>query len=164
MSAAQEFVISRTFNAPRAKVWKAFTQVEHLDRWWGPKGFAMKTSTLDFRPGGIFHYKMQAPGGPEIWGKFYYKEIKEPEMIVFTNTFSDAEGGVTRNPWMPTWPLEVQNTMIFEEKDGQTTITLRGGPINANEEEMKTFEQGKAGMQQGFKGTWDQLEQHLATM
>jgi len=61
-----------------------------------------------------------------------------------------------------TWPLEVINTLTLCEHVGKTTITLRGGPINATAEERKTFEAGREGMQQGFKGTLDQLAEYLA--
>lgn len=62
----------------------------------------------------------------------------------------------------PTWPLEVLNTLTFSENQGKITTTLRGGPINATEEERKTIEAGYASMQQGFKGTFDQLEEYLS--
>jgi uncharacterized protein YndB with AHSA1/START domain len=54
-SACREFVITRTFDAPRDLVWRAFTEAEHLKHWWGPKGFKMLSCKLDLRPGGIFH-------------------------------------------------------------------------------------------------------------
>jgi uncharacterized protein YndB with AHSA1/START domain len=159
-----ELVITRTFRAPRALIWQAFTQAEHLNHWWGPQGAAIKTKTLDVRPGGIFHYSMTGADGKEMWGKFTYEEVDEPNKLVFINSFSDAEGGITKNPWMPTWPLQVHNTMTLEEKDGGTLLTIRGGPINASEEELKTFEGGRAGMQQGFAGTFEQLDAYLASL
>lgn len=51
---SEPFVITRVFDAPRDRVWKAFTQIEHLKHWWGPKGFTMQASKLDLRPGGVF--------------------------------------------------------------------------------------------------------------
>ena len=53
--------------------------------------------------------------------------------------------------------------MTLSEQDGKTTLTLRGVPINATEEERKTFEDGHKSMQQGFKGTLDQLDDYLAS-
>jgi uncharacterized protein YndB with AHSA1/START domain len=69
---------------------------------------------------------------------------------------------VTRQPMHATWPLEVLNTLTLSEQDGKTTLTLHGGPINATEEERKTFESGREGMRQGFTGTFDQLDAYLA--
>ena len=63
-----------------------------------------------------------------------------------------------------TWPLEVLNTTTLIEENGKTTLTMHGVPINATEEERKTFQEGRGSMQQGFKGTLDQLDTYLATM
>ena len=160
-AAEGEFVITRVFDAPRERVWKAWTQSERLARWWGPKGFAMEIAKLDLRPGGIFHYRMRSPDGRDMWGKFVYREIAAPERIVFVNCFSDERAGVTRHPMSPTWPLQVLSTVTFAERDGKTTLTLRGVPINASQEERQTFAAGFASMRQGFAGTLDQLDQYL---
>ncbi len=159
---SKEFDISRTFDAPRSLVWKAFTEADSLAQWWGPKGFKMGDIKLDLRPGGVFHYCMRSPDGMEMWGKFTYREINPQESMVFVNSFSDAAGGITRNPFIAIWPLEVLNHLSLEEHEGKTTVTLRGGPINASEEEMKAFEQGRESMKQGFQGTWEQLDEYLA--
>src|SRR3990167_8452907 len=82
MSEAKPFVISRTFDAPRDKVWKAWTERERLKQWFGPKGFTMPTCKLDLKPGGIFHYCLTTPQGQEIWGKWVFREIVAPERIV----------------------------------------------------------------------------------
>ena len=89
----REFVISRTFDAPRELVWKAFTEREHLMQWFGPKGFKMLAGTVDLRPGGTFHYGMQAPDGKTMWGKWIFREIVPPERLVTVVSFSDEQGG-----------------------------------------------------------------------
>jgi len=158
----EDFVISRAFDAPRELVWKAFTDPEHMKNWWGPKGFTMRFSRMDFRPGGSYHYCMRSPDGHDMWGKFVYREIVAPERIVFINSFSDENGGVTRHPMAPTWPLEMLSTFTFAEQNGKTTLTIRWSPINATEEELKTFDAGRTGMNQGWSGTFEQLENYLA--
>jgi uncharacterized protein YndB with AHSA1/START domain len=130
--------------------------------WWGPKGFTMRVCKLDLRPGGVFHYCMRSPDGRDMWGKWVFREIVAPERIVFVNSFSDEQGGLTRHPWSPTWPLEVLSTLTFAEHEGRTTLTLHGIPLNATEVERKTFEAGRDGMRQGFAGTLDQLAEYLA--
>ena len=160
-SKEETFTITRTFDAPRDLVWKVWTDPEHLVHWWGPKGLTMTTCKVDLRKGGKFHYGMKTPDGHEMWGKFVYREIVPPERLVLVVSFSDAEGGTTRHPLSPTWPLEVLNTMTLTEQDGKTTVRLEGVPINATEEERRTFKEGFSSMQQGFKGTLDQLEEHL---
>jgi len=105
---------------------------------------------------------MKTPNGPEMWAKFVYREVEPQECLVFVNAFSDEKGGLTRNPWIPGWPLEILNTLTLTEHDGQTALTLRGGPINASAEEMQTFAAGVSGMKQGFAGTFKQLDRYLS--
>lgn len=155
-------VITRVFDAPRELVWKAFTESDRLAQWWGPKGFTMLVRTLDFRPGGVFHYAMRAPDGQIMWGKFVYRDIQAPERMVFVNSFSDENGAIVRAPFSPTWPLEVLNTVTLTESGGKTTVTLRGGPINATGEERAIFWNRQESVQQGFAGTFDQLAAYLA--
>lgn len=161
-SAAGEFLLTRAFDAPRARVFDAWTKAEHLQRWWGPKGFTVRTCTVDLRPGGVFHYGMRAPNGQDMWGKFTFREIAPPERLVFVVSFSDAEGGVTRHPTSATWPLEVLTTLTFEEKGGRTTLSMRGAPLGASDEERKTFEAGRESLRDGWNGTFDGLAEHLS--
>ncbi|HEX4488980.1 MAG TPA: SRPBCC domain-containing protein [Terriglobales bacterium] len=162
-NAVEEFVISRTFEAPRDLVFKAWTEKDRLSKWWGPKGFKLGVSKLELRPGGTFHYSMTTPTGQTMWGRFIYKEIAAPERLVFVNSFSDEKGGLTRHPMSGTWPLEVWNTVTFTEENGRTIVTIKGHPINASEVELKTFEEGRNSMQQGFGGTFEQLIAYLAS-
>lgn len=77
--------------------------------------------------------------------------------MTFVNSFSDEAGNVTRHFMNATWPLEALNVLTFSEQRGKTTITLKARPINANEVERETFRDGQKYMQEGFKGTLDQL-------
>ena len=165
VSKGTELVISRVFDAPRALVFQAFTEAERLAQWWGPKGYAIHVSKLEFRPGGVFHYRMAGQNGHDMWGQFFYREIVAPERIVFVNTFSDPEGNLTRAPFgksFGSYPLEVLNTMTFVEQDGKTTLTVRAAPINATDAEREMFESMLDSMRQGFGGTWDKLAEYLA--
>ncbi len=162
---AQDFTISRTFDAPRDKVWKAWTEAESLQKWWGPKGSTIRVLKLDFRPDGIFHYSMEFQPGHPMYGRFIYREIVAPEKIVFVNSFSDAAGGITRAPFPQLggkWPLEVLNNVTFTEQDGKTTVSLRGGPINANADEIAAYVSMFDSMRGGFTGSFDQLADYLA--
>jgi uncharacterized protein YndB with AHSA1/START domain len=160
-AAGTDFVLSRVFDAPRALVWKCFTDPEHMKQWWGPKGATVLVSKMDLRPGGTYLYGMQF-GDKPMWGKFVYREIVPPEKLVFINSFSDEKGGVTRHPMAPTWPLESLSTFTFEEQPGgKTKFTVRWSPHNATEEERKTFDAGHASMNQGWGGTMEQLGAYL---
>jgi uncharacterized protein YndB with AHSA1/START domain len=159
-----QFRISRAFDAPRDLVWKVHSEASHLAQWWGPAGFTWVKSSLDFRPGGRFHYAMKAPTGAVMWGKFDYREIEAPQRIVFTNSFSDEKGSTVRAPFAPDFPLEVLNVLTFEDRDGKTVLTLCGEPINATEAELKRYAAMHPSMNQGFSGTFDQLEQYLVKL
>jgi len=161
---ADEFVITREFDAPRDLVFAAWTEPERLAQWWGPKGFTVKVANVDLRPGGMFHYGMVGPDGSEMWGKFVYREIAPPERMVFTVSFSDENAGTTRHPMAPTWPAEMLNVVTFTAHGEKTTITLRSSAYNASEEERATFKAGHASMQGGFTGTFNQLAEYLATV
>src|SRR6185437_6048719 len=165
MTATGDFVLSRTFDAPRDVVWKVFTDPEHMKNWWGPKGFTVIQQKMDFRPGGIYHYGMKAPNGAPMWGKFVYREIVPPEKLVLINSFSDEAGGITRHPMSPTWPLEMLSVFTFEDvPGGKTRFTVRWSAHEASEEERKTFDTSHDSMRQGWGGTMDQLAAYLATL
>ena len=158
---SKEFVVTRTFDAPRDLLWKAWSEPESFAKWWGPKGCALEVAKFEFRQGGIFHYGMKMPNGQMWWGRFVYRKIAKPERIVFVSSFSNAAGEITRAPFNANWPLEILNNLAFAERTGKTTITLRGGPVNPNDAEREVFEGMFASMQQGFGGTFDQLEAFL---
>jgi hypothetical protein len=99
-----------------------------------------------------------------MWGRFVFREVDRLEKLVYVVSFSDANAGITRHPISETWPPEVLNTTEFSEEDGRTTVTISGFPINATDEEIRTFEVGRDSMRQGFKGTYDHFEEYLATV
>lgn len=160
-SGSPEFTVSRFINAPREFVWEVWTKPKHLNQWWGPKGYSMLTNKLDLKPGGIFHYKMKSPDGQIMWGKFVFREIVDFEKLVFVVSFSDEFANNLRHPFSSNWPLEVLSTVTFTEQDSKTLLSICGIPINATKEEEKTFAEGFEGMNQGWKGTFDQLEEYL---
>ena len=156
------FVTSRVFDAPRERVWKAWTDAAQLKQWWGPLGFKVHTAKVDLRPGGVFLYGMTAPDGKEMWGRFLYREIAAPKRFVCIVSFSDPQGGVTRHPWSPGWPLHIMSTVEFEEQGPrQTRVTVTWLPHEASDAERKTFEEGRDSMKQGWGGTLDALVEYL---
>jgi uncharacterized protein YndB with AHSA1/START domain len=160
----QKFTITRLLSAPRELVWKAFTEPERMREWWGPKGYKVLVSNMDFRVGGTYHYGMQSPEGESMWGKFNYLEIDEPNRMVFIDYFSDENGGITRHPLSPTWPLQLKTTFTFEDEKGKTKLTIQWEPQNVTDEEAKTFADNLASMNQGWNGTLEQLEEYLSNI
>lgn len=159
--ADQDFVVSRVIKAPRARVWRAYSEAEQLAKWWGPKGADIRVLKLDFRPGGMFHYAMEFQPGHPIYGRFVYGLIQEPERLEYISGFSDESGSLTRAPFpqlRDSFPLELHNVVTFEEKDGATIVTGRSTPINATAAEVKTFIGMFDSMRGGFAGTFDKLD------
>ena len=159
---SEDFVISRVFDAPRELVWKCFTDPAHMNAWWGPKGSIVTQGTMDLRPGGTFHYRLEIAGGVEIWGKMVYREIAPRDRIVFINSFSDQAGGTTRHPMAPDWPLEMLTIFTFEDvPGGKTRFTVRQSSHNASEKERRTFDSQHDSLKQGWGGTLEKLAGYL---
>jgi uncharacterized protein YndB with AHSA1/START domain len=157
-----DFVISRVFNVSRELLWKCFTEPERMKQWWGPKGCVVTVSKMELRPGGTYLYGMQMPDGTPMWGRMVYREIVPPEKLVFINSFSDEQGGLTRHPMAPTWPLEMLSIFTFEEQPGgKTRFTVRWSPHNSTPLEQETFDKGHDSMNMGWSGTLDKLEVYL---
>jgi uncharacterized protein YndB with AHSA1/START domain len=144
--------MSRIFDAPRAVVFSAFSTSGELARWWGPKGWTLSVSRLDFRPGGTWHYCMRGPGGEESWGLSTYSEIVDGRRIAYTDAFSNAEGTIAED--MP----QMRITVEFADEDGKTRVTSRT-EFASSEELKKVLEMGVV---EGATETWDRLEEYLA--
>jgi len=138
----------------------AFSNAEAIAQWWGPPGVPITVVKLNFEPNGVFHYKAEMQG-QIMWGRFVYRQIKRPDVIEFISSFSDENGGIARALFSDKFPLEIFNHLDFSEQNEKTTITLKGYPVNATEDEMQMFINATAGMQQGFAGTFDQLDNYL---
>jgi uncharacterized protein YndB with AHSA1/START domain len=157
-----EFFIRREFDAPLDRMWQAWSDRQRMSRWWGPKGSKTEVVKLDFRPGGICHYRMDFEG-QEMWGKLLYREIVPQQRLVFIVAFSDEDQGITVHPMNPGWPRQILSTVTFSEKDGKTTVTVRWVPHEATDAERKVFEDGAPSMQAGWTGTLDRLQADLET-
>jgi uncharacterized glyoxalase superfamily protein PhnB/uncharacterized protein YndB with AHSA1/START domain len=159
---AEPFVISRTFDVSRDTLWKCCTDPERMRQWWGPKGVTIIASKMDLRPGGTYHYAMRTPDGKPMWGRLAYREITPPERLVFVNAFSDEEGGLTRHPLSPSWPIEMLSTFSFVDDGGNTTFTVTGTPLSPTPQERATFDAGHDSMREGWSGTMERLAAYLA--
>lgn len=159
----QDFVFTRTVDAPRELVWKAWTEAQRLEHWWGPKGFTLTVNKLELKPGGLFHYRMSTDKN-EMWGRFKYTLIEPISRLEYVSSFSDPDGNIISAPIIDGFPLEVNNMLTFEETgDGKTIVSLRGRPAdNATEAQRAVFAGLNSSMQQGFGGTFDQLDAYLA--
>ena len=155
-----EFVISRLVEAPRQRVWKAWTDPVELAKWFGPKGFETFHAKLDFRPGGGYHYGIKG-NGIEVWGKWVFREIDRPARLHFVQSFSDKDGGLGVHPLAPTWPRQTLSTILFQDFGPKTLVTVYWAPYEATEIEIKTFREAMAAMSEGWSGTFERFDGYL---
>lgn len=158
-----DFVLSRVFDAPRDLVWKVFTEAEHLKHWWGPKGSEIFHAQVDLRPGGAYLYGLTMADGAEVWGKITYREIAAPGRMTMIVSFSDKNGGVTRHPMAPVWPLQWTSELVFEDLGNKTKVTLRSSPVERTpREEREVFDASHHKLRGGWGGSFDVLDGYLA--
>ena len=146
-----QLILTREFDAPRSKVFAAHTDCKHLKHWWGPRTWPLSHCDMDFRVGGRWHYCMTGPDGMESWGLAVYKEIKEPEYIVYEDYFSDKDGN--KNKEMPFTTVKTE----FQEKDGKTILKSTANYPSA-EDLQKVIDMGMIG---GVTETFERLAEYL---
>ena len=88
----KELVLTRVFNAPRERVWKAWTDPNQVAQWWGPAGFTNPRCEVDVRPGGVLRIDMRGPDGTVYPMSGVYREVVSPERLVFTGSALDEKG------------------------------------------------------------------------
>ena len=157
---SSEFLISRTFDAPRDLVFQMFYDTKHLGNWVPSGGMTATYLKIDISVGKTVHYFMNTPDG-KIWGKATYQEIQKPSRIIYVQSFSDENEGTTAHPMAPTFPKEMLTTITFEDLGKKTKLTLTWVAINASDEEVATFESAKDGMNHGWSGSFNQLHAYL---
>ena len=155
-----EFSYTREFNAPREIVFNAFSTADALNAWWGPKETTNTVVSLDFRPGGTFHFKMVA-GEHTSYGRFLFRVIQPHQLLEFTNAFADKDGNVIKAPFDIDLPKEILYRMEFTERDGRTIVHMTGRAHNASEHETEVLRSISDSMHTGFDGTFDKLDIYL---
>jgi uncharacterized protein YndB with AHSA1/START domain len=142
--AQHELVITRIFDAPRALVFRAWSVPEHVVRWLGPKDFTAPSCIMDFRPGGAYRACIRSAEGKEYWMRGIYREIVEPERIMFTFSWEE-EGERGRENLV---------TVTFSEQSGKTRMTFRQAFFESISERDSHNE--------GWTECFDRLAQFLA--
>lgn len=156
--AAKTLKMERVFDAPRERVWRAFT-TDEINKWWGPRGWETTSKHMEFKPGGYWHYVMKCVDesqgewfGQESWNKAVYNEIDEPNKFVYTDSFVDAEGNV--NQEMPSTTI----AMEFFDEGGKTRV-VSSSTYDSEEALDRVLAMG---VEQGASETWDRLAEYLA--
>ena len=126
----EDLVVTRIIDAPIELVWKAWTDPEHVMRWWGPKYYTSPSCKIDFREGGKYVFCMRAPidqGGQDSFTAGVYKKIVPMERLEFTQGLSDKDGNKLDPAQVglpPDFPKELHTSIVFKAKGGMTELTI----------------------------------------
>jgi uncharacterized protein YndB with AHSA1/START domain len=139
-------VITRVFDAPRALVWRAWTDPKIVGQWFGPRGFTASVPALDAHVGGALHIVMHGPDGNDYPMKGVFTEVKAPERLVFSNIAIDNDGNHL---------LEGETTVTLTEQGGKTTMHLRSYAAGR----VPIAPQMLAGMEAGWTQSIDKMQE-----
>lgn len=144
----RELTSIRIINAPRALVWEAWTEPEHIKQWWGPTGFTTTIHQMDVRKGGTFRFIMHGPDGTDFPNWIVYEEVHKPERLVYDQGSDDKNH-----------PIQFHVEVTFADLgDKKTEITMkmtfkRKGELDMVEEKYQAIE--------GNRQTMARLEAYL---
>ncbi|MEI5678003.1 MULTISPECIES: SRPBCC family protein [unclassified Mesorhizobium] len=142
----RELVLTRLIDAPREKVFKAWTDAELLKQWFAPLPWTTPVVEVDVRPGGSSMFVMRDPDGNDYPNKGVYLEVVENEKLVFTDAFTEA--------WLPSEKPFFTGVLTFEDEGGKTRYTARAR--HWTKEDRDAHE--KMGFHEGWGQCADQLE------
>lgn len=143
----REIRLSRKFDAPIELVFEAFSKPEHIEQWWGPKGFSTTTDKMNFEVGGEWIFTMHGPEGTDYPNHIIYTTIKRPEQLKYDhygNQKKDVEP-------------HFKTTVNFEDSNKRTTLTMRM-VFPSPEAKAEAAERGAV---EGGKQTLKRLEKYL---
>ncbi len=107
--------ITREFDAPIELVFEAFSQPEHIGKWWGPNGFSTTTKSMEFKVGGEWIFTMHGSDGTNYPNRVVYTEIKNPELLKYDHFAGYKDDGK---------PPHFKSTITFEEVNGKTSVNM----------------------------------------
>jgi uncharacterized protein YndB with AHSA1/START domain len=150
MSDYQPLHITRTFEAPRQKVWDAWTQPELFKQWYMPTPFSVPSCEFDVRPGGKLHVDTQGPDGVIMPVEGEFTVVEEPSKLAMTNRLVDADGKEL---------FQVLHSIVLTETEGGTTLEITSEVLSAGPDADPFL----SGMKPGLEQALDQLAGVVAT-
>lgn len=144
VTAQRELTFTRIFDAPRSLVFRMWTDPQHAKNWWGPKLYPARHLQMDVRPGGRWRNCLQSTEtGRELWQGGVFREVIEPERLVFTFAWDEeGERGI-----------ETLVTVTFAEQGGKTLMTFRQTPFRSEGE--------RDGHHEGWMSSFDRLTEYV---
>ena len=162
MSDAQEFVVDRLFDAPRALVWQAWTEPKLLARWYGP-GVDTIIHKFDLKPGGEWLNEMKW-GDKSDLSKAVFKEVVPQDKLTWHHSSTDADWNIVSNPMMADWPRVLLTVVTFMDEGEKTAVRLTWTPLDASEAELSCFANVVGNMGKGWESGFAIMDEILAEM
>ncbi|WP_288428835.1 SRPBCC family protein [uncultured Agrobacterium sp.] len=150
-TARHELVLMREIDAPREKIFRAWTDPELMKEWFCPKPWAVSHAELDLRAGGSSFIVMNGPNGEVVENRGVYLEVVPNEKLVFTDAFTSA--------WVPSEKPFMTGIVLLEDMGGGRT-KYTAIARHWNEEDKKTHE--AMGFHEGWGAAADQLTELVA--
>jgi uncharacterized protein YndB with AHSA1/START domain len=144
-----DVTITRRFDAPRARVWQAWTDPQQLAAWWGPNGFTNPVCEVDVRSGGALRIVMRGPDGTEYPMRGEFRDVAAPERLAFTNVAVDARD-------MPL--IDGMTTVTFATIGDSTEMTMHTRAMARTPQAVRML----AGMEMGWTQSFGRLGDYLA--
>lgn len=156
---AEQFFISRTFDAAIEHVYEMWTNPDQLVQWLPPTGATMRFLRAEARVGGTSFYVMTAADGAVIYGRVTYMALERPGRIVYAQQFCDDKEQVIDAPFFAHWPRTMLTTVeLVSETPDRTRVTVRWEPQDASPAAIEEFVKQRGGMTIGWTGSFDKLE------
>ncbi len=162
VSSQEVFVIARSFDAPIEAVFDAWTTPAQLAAWLPPAGFTMTYQHADIRTGGALRFSLNNADF-EMHVAQRYLDVRRPDALSYVQSFTDADGNLTRQPGSPNWPeYNLVTVNFFSEGPAHSRVVVRfavEGDVTADE--MAAFTAERTGMMMGWSGSFDALDELL---
>lgn len=140
--------LTRVYDAPRERVFAAWTRAEHLAGWFAPGSYTVPVCEIDPQPGGAFRVCMRSPEGKDAWVRGVFHEVRAPERLVMVFSFDDAKAGGR---------LEEEIGVALAEDGARTRLTLTVTARGVGGEAERMLE----GMQESWARTVTRLDSQV---
>ena len=164
VAGAEQFVINRSFDAPIETVFEMWVKPEHFSRWLAPTGMEMQFMRDEIKVGATTLLSHGRQRHDHVRPRPLRGNHAAHDRLVYTQQFCDEHENLARHPMAPTWPATMRSTVDFNAEGPDTTRVTVTWEVagDATAEEMATFIGARAGMTQGWSGSFQKLDALLA--
>lgn len=158
----EAFKMTRDFDAPKEMVWRAWTEADLVQRWYGP-GVETVIHEFEVKPGGLWLNEMRM-GERSMNQRMEFTEVNPTDRLVMLMSNADENWEITANPMMPDWPRTLLTTVTLEDRDGGTRLTLSWDPHEATDAEEAVFAAAASDFNKGWGAGMNIIDEILAEL